>query len=98
MEVLDLTGDREMYTVEKAQEIAGLIRENALTLKKAILKTKTYNAEVAKIIASRDEALLFISQLLWRRQRCLNIWIFQMSFPDFPSMMLSLLARCLPIV
>ena len=54
MEVLDLTGEREMYTVEKAKEIAALIRENAKTLKKAILKTKTYNAEVAKIIASRS--------------------------------------------
>ena len=54
MEVLDLTGEREMYTVEKAQEIAALIRENANTLKKAILKTKTYNADVARIIASRN--------------------------------------------
>ena len=96
MEVLDLTGEREMFTVEKAKEIAELIRKNAKTLKKAILKTKTYNAEVAKIIASRVQAFSLNSQRPWQRRSSLNIWISLTSFPDSPSMMPSSLARCLP--
>ena len=50
MEVYDLTGNREMVSVEKAKEIAKTIEENATTLKKVILKTKTYSPEVATII------------------------------------------------
>lgn len=50
MEVYDLTGSREMVSVEKAKEIAKTIEENATTLKKVILKTKTYSPEVAAII------------------------------------------------
>ena len=50
MEVYDLTGNREMVSVEKANEIAKTIEENAATLKKVILKTKTYSPEVATII------------------------------------------------
>ena len=53
MEVLDLSGDREMFSIEKANEIAKLIRDNAHTLKQAILRTKTYSHEVARIIASK---------------------------------------------
>lgn len=45
-----MTGNREMVGVEKAQEIAKTIEENASTLKKVILKTKTYSPEVAVII------------------------------------------------
>ena len=45
-----MTGNREMVSVEKAKEIAKTIEENATTLKKVILKTKTYSPEVATII------------------------------------------------
>ena len=57
MQVLDLSGDREMFSVEKANEIAKLIRDNACTLRQAILRTKTYSHEVARIIASEGWGL-----------------------------------------
>ena len=50
MEVYDLTGERTMLNKEEAEKIAAVIVENATTLKKVILKTKTYKAEVARII------------------------------------------------
>lgn len=46
----DLTGDRVVLTKEDAEKIAATIVENASTLKKIVLKTKTYTAEVARII------------------------------------------------
>lgn len=50
MEVYDLTGERTMLNKEEAEKIAAVIVENATSLKKVILKTKTYKAEVARII------------------------------------------------
>lgn len=50
MEVYDLTGDRVVLTKEDAEKISATIVENASTLKKVVLKTKTYTAEVARII------------------------------------------------
>ena len=56
-----MTGNREMVGVEKAQEIAKIIEENASTLKKVILKTKTYSPEVAVIIGGLDTSLGIMS-------------------------------------
>ena len=53
MEVYDLTGAREMVSLEKAKEIAATIKENASTLTKVIFKTKTYSPEVARVIGGR---------------------------------------------
>ena len=51
MEVYDLTGTREMVSMEKANEIAKVIEENAATLRNVIFRTKTYSPEVAAVIA-----------------------------------------------
>lgn len=51
MEVYDLTGTREMVSMEKANEIAKVIEENASTLRNVIFRTKTYSPEVAVVIA-----------------------------------------------
>ena len=50
MEVYDLTGERVLLNKEQAEKIAATILENASTLKKVILKTKTYKADTARIV------------------------------------------------
>ena len=59
MEVYDLTGAREMLTLEKAKEIAQTIFDNAKTLKRVVLGTKTYKADVAKVVAGRRSSRPF---------------------------------------
>lgn len=59
MEVYDLTGAREMLTLEKAKEIAQTIVDNAKTLKRVVLGTKTYKADVAKVVAGKWSIHLF---------------------------------------
>ena len=58
MEVYDLTGERVLLNKEEAEKIAATILENASTLKKVILKTKTYKAEAARIVGG--EFFLFL--------------------------------------
>ena len=53
MEVYDVTGEREMLTLEKAKVIADTIIANASTLKRVVLGTKTYKADAARIVAGK---------------------------------------------
>ena len=54
MEVYDVTGEREMLTLEKAKVIADTIIANASTLKRVVLGTKTYKADAARIVAGKQ--------------------------------------------
>lgn len=70
MEVYDLTGERMLLTKEEAEKIAATIVENASTLKKVILKTKTYKADVARIIGGLDTVSFLICRSVSPSQGC----------------------------